>query len=127
MLVHFLSQILSQFKFHLSFYLSPWQYAVIMNEQIASLRKNIESIYSQQTQPSQNPNPSPITEEEQQKIQDVIALLDCGQLRVCEKINSEWKTQEWVKKAILLYFKIQKISLLEAGDFNFLDKIPIKN
>lgn len=59
-------------------------------------------------------------------IQDVITHVDQGQLRVCEKIENTWTTHEWIKKAILLYFKIQKNSLLESEHFNYFDKVPVK-
>ena len=63
-----------------------------------------------------------ITDSEKQMILDVIALLDSGKTRVYE--NN--KVQEWLKKAILLYFRIQKMSLIELNDFRFFDKIPLK-
>ena len=52
--------------------------------------------------------------------------LDKGKIRVCEKINNTWTVNEWVKKAILLYFKLNKIKLIQAGDLTFYDKIPLK-
>jgi 2,3,4,5-tetrahydropyridine-2-carboxylate N-succinyltransferase len=59
-------------------------------------------------------------------ILDVIAALDTGKIRVAEKSGQEWKTNEWVKKAILLYFRTQKMELIDAGAFRFYDKIPLK-
>ncbi len=59
-------------------------------------------------------------------INQTIKDLDQGKLRVAEKINSQWQTNEWLKKAILLYFRISKMSVIEAGDINFYDKIPLK-
>ena len=56
----------------------------------------------------------------------VIELLNTGQIKVCEKTNGTWQVNEWVKKAILLYFKFQKITPTSAGCLEFLDKIPIK-
>ena len=55
-----------------------------------------------------------------------IDLLDKGRIRVAEKIQNEWQVNEWVKKAILLYFKIQKIKKIEIGPFEFFDKISLK-
>ncbi|HWU42302.1 MAG TPA: 2,3,4,5-tetrahydropyridine-2,6-dicarboxylate N-succinyltransferase, partial [Bdellovibrio sp.] len=57
---------------------------------------------------------------------ETIEGLDAGRLRVCEKTASGWQTNEWVKKAILLYFRIQKMDAMQSGDFNFFDKIPVK-
>ncbi len=52
--------------------------------------------------------------------------LDKGVLRVCEKQNGRWHTHAWIKKSILLYFKIKNIVSIKAGDLDFLDKIPVK-
>jgi 2,3,4,5-tetrahydropyridine-2-carboxylate N-succinyltransferase len=60
-------------------------------------------------------------------IETVFDLLDRGELRVCEpESQGKWKTQEWVKKAILLYFRIRKMSVSQAGDMTYVDKIPLK-
>jgi 2,3,4,5-tetrahydropyridine-2-carboxylate N-succinyltransferase len=67
-----------------------------------------------------------ITAQDEKAIQDVIKKVDCGELRVCEKTESGWQTNDWVKKAILLYFKIQKMTLIETEHWNFYDKIPLK-
>lgn len=66
----------------------------------------------------------PITSQETSVIEEAIASLDAGKIRVIDPLSE--KVNEWVKKAILLYFRSQKMSLLEAGDFNFFDKIPVK-
>ncbi|WP_111309526.1 2,3,4,5-tetrahydropyridine-2,6-dicarboxylate N-succinyltransferase [Confluentibacter sediminis] len=59
-------------------------------------------------------------------IKKVISLLDSGELRVAEPISSGWQVNEWVKKAVVLYFPIQKMETLEAGPLEFHDKIPLK-
>ena len=59
-------------------------------------------------------------------IREVIDLLDKGKLRVAEKINGEWIVNEWVKQAILLYFPIQEMKVMEVGPFEYYDKIPLK-
>jgi 2,3,4,5-tetrahydropyridine-2-carboxylate N-succinyltransferase len=59
-------------------------------------------------------------------IRDVIELLDKGELRVAEPITNGWQVNEWVKKAVVLYFPIQKMETLEAGPMEFHDKIPLK-
>ncbi len=59
-------------------------------------------------------------------IRKVIALLDQGTLRVAEPKGTEWQVNEWVKKAVVLYFPIQKMETLEAGIFEYHDKIPLK-
>jgi 2,3,4,5-tetrahydropyridine-2-carboxylate N-succinyltransferase len=62
---------------------------------------------------------------------DVIAGLDSGKLRVWEPMTGAafspgGKTNQWIKKAILLYFRLQKMQIVSAGDLQFFDKIPLK-
>jgi len=59
-------------------------------------------------------------------IRKVISLLDEGTLRVAEPINDGWQVNEWVKKAVVLYFPIQKMKTFEVGIFEYHDKIPLK-
>ena len=63
----------------------------------------------------------------QETIREVIDLLDKGELRVAEPLNHEWKVNEWIKKAVILYFPIQKMKTIEIGSLEFHDKIPLKN
>lgn len=60
-------------------------------------------------------------------IDRTIDRLDRGELRVSEKVNGEWVVNEWVKEAILLYFRIQELTTMEAGPFEYHDKIPTKS
>ncbi|OUW34960.1 MAG: 2,3,4,5-tetrahydropyridine-2,6-dicarboxylate N-succinyltransferase [Flavobacteriaceae bacterium TMED179] len=62
----------------------------------------------------------------QDTIREVINQLDEGKLRVAEPSTEGWKVNEWVKKAVVLYFPIQKMKTLEAGPLEFYDKIPLK-
>ena len=65
-------------------------------------------------------------EETQNAIREVIDLLDKGTLRVAEPVENEWQVNEWVKKAVVLYFPIQKMETFEVGIFEYHDKIPLK-
>ncbi|MCH2216718.1 MAG: 2,3,4,5-tetrahydropyridine-2,6-dicarboxylate N-succinyltransferase [Flavobacteriales bacterium] len=65
-------------------------------------------------------------EETIKAVKVVIDFLDQGLLRVAEPIDNQWKINEWVKKAVVLYFPIQKMETLEAGIFEYHDKIPLK-
>ena len=65
-------------------------------------------------------------EETIKAVRTVIDFLDQGLLRVAEPIDNQWKINEWVKKAVVLYFPIQKMETLEAGIFEYHDKIPLK-
>lgn len=59
-------------------------------------------------------------------VNQVIALLDSGELRVAEKINGEWVTHQWLKKAVLLSFRINDNKLMEGAETRFYDKVPMK-
>ena len=59
-------------------------------------------------------------------IRQVIDLIDLGQLRVAEPTANGWQVNEWVKKAVVLYFPIQKMETHEVGIFEYHDKIPLK-
>ncbi|MEX2612036.1 MAG: 2,3,4,5-tetrahydropyridine-2,6-dicarboxylate N-succinyltransferase [Gaiellaceae bacterium] len=60
-------------------------------------------------------------------IEDAVARLDRGEVRVAEEVDGEWKVNEWTKKAILLYFRLRRVEPMEAGGLHFLDKIPVKS
>ena len=60
-------------------------------------------------------------------IKQVIEQLDKGKLRVAEPGTDGWITNEWIKKAVLLYFPISEMKTMEVGPFEFHDKIPLKH
>lgn len=62
----------------------------------------------------------------QKSVRHVIKLLDKGTIRVAEPDGDEWKVNEWVKKAVIMYFPIQKMETTEVGIFEFHDKIALK-
>ena len=62
----------------------------------------------------------------QNAINDTIALLNRGEIRVCEKRDNDWQVNQWIQKAIVLYFPISKTKKIVAGDLEFADKIPTK-
>lgn len=61
-----------------------------------------------------------------QAILQTIDMLDAGQIRVAEKIAGEWVVHQWVKKAVLLYFRINENQQLAAPGTSFYDKVPLK-
>ena len=65
-------------------------------------------------------------EETQNAIRGVIQQLDLGQLRVAVPTANGWQVNEWVKKAVVLFFPIQKMETIEAGPLEFHDKMPLK-
>jgi 2,3,4,5-tetrahydropyridine-2-carboxylate N-succinyltransferase len=62
----------------------------------------------------------------QEAIRAVVSALDSGELRVAEPTADGWQVNEWVKKAVVLYFPIQKMETIEVPPFEFHDKIPLK-
>lgn len=59
-------------------------------------------------------------------IEETIQRLDSGSLRVAEPHESGWKVNEWVKKAVILFFPLSQMEVIEVGPFEFHDKIPLK-
>jgi 2,3,4,5-tetrahydropyridine-2,6-dicarboxylate N-succinyltransferase len=59
-------------------------------------------------------------------IRSIINHLDMGQLRVAEPAGDGWKVNEWIKKAVILYFLISEMQVMELDPFEFHDKIPLK-
>ncbi len=62
----------------------------------------------------------------QEAIRNIVAMLDKGTLRVAEPQSDNWQVNEWVKKAVVMYFPIQAMQTIEVGPFEFHDKIPLK-
>jgi 2,3,4,5-tetrahydropyridine-2,6-dicarboxylate N-succinyltransferase len=59
-------------------------------------------------------------------VDETIAALDRGEVRVAEKSDGEWRVNEEAKAAILEYFRVRKLEPVEVGPFEYLDKIPLK-
>jgi 2,3,4,5-tetrahydropyridine-2-carboxylate N-succinyltransferase len=70
------------------------------------------------------PNAAPL--ELVKAVDDIISALDAGQLRVAEKQGDTWQVHQWVKKAILLAFKLYPNTITDAGFTQFYDKLPLK-
>lgn len=64
--------------------------------------------------------------EYQEAIETVIQQLDRGELRVAEPIGSRWHVNDWIKKAVILYFPIRQMEVVETGPFVFHDKMRLK-
>ncbi|MFM8849893.1 MAG: 2,3,4,5-tetrahydropyridine-2,6-dicarboxylate N-succinyltransferase [Cytophagales bacterium] len=62
----------------------------------------------------------------QDAIRQVVEKLDKGEIRVAQPQGENWVVNEWVKKAVILYFPIQQMQTLEVGPFEFYDKIALK-
>ncbi len=59
-------------------------------------------------------------------IEQTIDQLDSGKIRVAEKIEGVWQTHEWIKKAVLLYFRTHDNQIMDAGCARYFDKVPLK-
>lgn len=89
---------------------------------MTNLQSLIEKAYEQRSDLS----PNMVDPEVKAAIQKVIEQLDSGQLRVAEKQANEWVVNQWIKKAVLLYFRIHNNQLI-AGEFTeYYDKVPLK-
>lgn len=86
------------------------------------LSKIIEQAFEQRTTLNPNNVPNPI----KQAITETINLLDAGKLRVAEKINGEWITHQWIKKAVLLSFRVTDSTIIDGSYSQFFDKVPLK-
>jgi 2,3,4,5-tetrahydropyridine-2-carboxylate N-succinyltransferase len=82
------------------------------------LKQRIEKIWEDRALLGDNEN--------QAAIRSVVEQLDKGSLRVAEPVDGGWQVNEWVKKAVILYFPIQQMETVEVGPFEFHDKIPLK-
>lgn len=60
-------------------------------------------------------------------IKESIDNLNVGKIRIADNVNNQWKINEWLKKAVLLYFSTQEMQYIENQPFSFYDKIPLKN
>ncbi|MDP8958025.1 MAG: 2,3,4,5-tetrahydropyridine-2,6-dicarboxylate N-succinyltransferase [Actinomycetota bacterium] len=67
-----------------------------------------------------------LLEEARGAVERTVALLDRGELRVAERVGGEWVVNEWVKQAVLLYFRLSKLETWESGPLEFRDKVPPK-
>ena len=67
-----------------------------------------------------------VSEDLKQAIEQTISLLDQGKIRIAEKIDNQWQVNAWIKKAILLYFRIQDNQVIQSEFTNYFDKIPLK-
>jgi len=85
------------------------------------LQANVESLHE-----AVNNGQYQELEKKREQVDQVIHALDTGAIRVAECCDGFWKTNEWVKKAILLYFRCQKMTEITVGPFLYRDKIPLK-
>lgn len=71
-------------------------------------------------------SPRSASAELKQAVAQTIVELESGAIRVAEKIDGEWVTHQWIKKAILLHFRLHENNVIRAGDYNFYDKVSLR-
>ena len=86
------------------------------------LRSSVESAYESRAAV----NPQNASAELKAALEEILTLLDAGTLRVAEKRAGTWQVNEWLKKAVLLSFRIAHNQAMPAGSLNFFDKVPLK-
>ena len=88
----------------------------------ADLQRTIELAWDERAQIS----PERVSGEIRDAVNHIIDGLDRGQLRVAEKLDGQWVTHQWIKKAVLLSFRLNDNGLMGTGDLQFYDKVPTK-
>ena len=87
---------------------------------------SLQTLIEQQFEQRQTLTPDTASPELCEAIVDVMADLDSGHLRVAEQLNGDWQVNEWIKKAILLSFRIYTNQVMDAGVNQYYDKLPLK-
>jgi 2,3,4,5-tetrahydropyridine-2,6-dicarboxylate N-succinyltransferase len=90
--------------------------------QLSQTQSTIEKAWNDRASLS----PSKASSDIRSAVADTIECLDSGTLRVAEKINSVWVTHEWIKKAVLLSFRLQDNFVIKDGYSQYYDKVPSK-
>lgn len=89
---------------------------------MSDLKSVIEAAFEQRA----SITPATVTAEVKAAVTAAIELLDSGKARVAEKIAGEWVTHQWLKKAVLLSFRINDNQVMEGAENRFFDKVPMK-
>ena len=81
------------------------------------LKERIEGLWEKET----------LSVQDTAAVEEALSLLDCGAIRVAEKVSGGWQVNEWVKKAVLLYFRTHANEEMTVGPMNWFDKVPLKS
>jgi len=88
----------------------------------AQLQAVIDAAYEARAQLTPKSTPTDV----RAAIESAVDLLDRGSLRVAERSEAGWRVNEWLKKAVLLYFRIHENATVQSGGLGFFDKVPLK-
>jgi len=91
-----------------------------------SLMSELQTIIEQAFEDRMNITPASVSSEVKQAVLDAIAALNDGSARVAEKIAGEWVVHQWLKKAVLLSFRIWDNDVIDGAESKFFDKVPMK-
>lgn len=86
------------------------------------LEKIIEAAFERRAEIT----PNNVDSETRDAVNQIIQLIDKGEVRVAEKINGEWVTHQWLKKAVLLSFRINDNQVMDGAETRYFDKVPLK-
>ncbi len=87
---------------------------------------NIENTINQAFEDRANISPATVSAEIRSAVEDAINMLDAGTARVAEKTTGEWVVNQWLKKAVLLSFRINENRVIEGGNTRYYDKVEAK-
>ncbi|WKX28073.1 2,3,4,5-tetrahydropyridine-2,6-dicarboxylate N-succinyltransferase [Tatumella ptyseos] len=86
------------------------------------LEKIIEAAFERRAEIT----PNNVDSETRDAVNQIIQLIDKGEVRVAEKIDGEWVTHQWLKKAVLLSFRINDNQVMDGAETRYFDKVPLK-
>ena len=89
---------------------------------MSDLKSLIETAFEQRA----DITPKTVSAEVKQAVEQVLSMLDNGSARVAEKIAGEWVVHQWLKKAVLLSFRINDNEVMDGAENRFFDKVPMK-
>ncbi|MCQ8128811.1 2,3,4,5-tetrahydropyridine-2,6-dicarboxylate N-succinyltransferase [Methylomonas rivi] len=87
---------------------------------------NLETIINDAFENRAEISPASVSAEIRAAVNQALEMLDKGQARVAEKKDGDWVTNQWLKKAVLLSFRINENKVIESGDVRYYDKVPTK-
>jgi 2,3,4,5-tetrahydropyridine-2-carboxylate N-succinyltransferase len=87
---------------------------------------NLESIINDAFENRADISPANVSSEIRSAVEDAINMLDAGTARVAEKTTGEWVVNQWLKKAVLLSFRINENRVIEGGNTRYYDKVEAK-
>lgn len=87
---------------------------------------NLENIINQAFENRADISPATVSADIRSAVEEAISLLDSGKARVAEKASGEWVVNQWLKKAVLLSFKINENRVIEGGNTRYYDKVEAK-